>query len=323
MNGAGSVTASLVELPLEDIKYDQKYCFSYPLKDESLTESVRQVGVVTPIWVTCATDGAPLLISGFRRAKAAKLAGLDKVAAIEYAGINPYELFIKHLYENRANREFNLVEQANIVSSAMDNFSKTEKEVIDTLMPITGLSKSAKILSRLKKTSAFGEAAKQLIYETGMKTGAAIILDSYTDAEREALCRWLMQYKFGLNRSIKLMEAIAEICSIENGSVESVLNKAQVVATGAFGNNKQSSALLYSLIMKRKKPQLERMETEMNNAVAALGLPANVEVKAPENFEGRDIELKIKADNAQALLDSARAIASVKKAELEKLYKWL
>ena len=315
--------AKLIEVSLKSLKVDSRHCFSYPLEIYSLAESVKQIGVVSPVWVVSSDGGSPALVNGFRRVSAAKAAGLQKIAALEFTGTTPYDLFFAHVCEDAIIRKLNLIEQAAIVSLAIDQFGRSESDVITLLMPAIGLSKSKKILNHLMIINQFGEASKKAIYETGMKLGAAFALDAFEHDEREELCRWLTHHKFGLNRSTRLIEAISDIHLREKIAVKCILNEANKISAGVPHIDKQFTALVYDTLMKRRSPHLAQMEAEMKDVIIGMKLPGNAEVVLPENFEGRKVEFKIKADNAQTLFDSVRMIGGIEMPQLKKLYKWL
>lgn len=313
---------TFASLPLADINPDQRFCFSHPVSSDSLLDSVRENGVLQPVWVVGDEAGEKTLVSGFRRLDAAARAGLPTIPALVFAVTAPYDLFIRHLDENTATRELNSVELALAVGSAIANFGKSHDEVMDGLAPRLGLERSRKVLDDLLAIAGFGPAARELASAKGVAPGRAAVMASCGDGDRETLCRWLLDHRFGVNKSLKLFETIMEIAEAEKIPVENVIEDVETSITDDM-DPPARAARMFDLISARRNPQLEKMKNDFAAAVKSAGLPGGVEIIPPANFEGRHIEFRIRAGDAKTAVTRARAVADAGEKKLNPLFKWI
>jgi ParB family chromosome partitioning protein len=93
----------------------------------SLTESIRQHGVIQPILVTETIDGYTL-VAGERRVRAARIAGLDRIPAIVRQLADRQQLELA-LVENLQREDLDPMEAARAYRQLMDEFSFTQEDL--------------------------------------------------------------------------------------------------------------------------------------------------------------------------------------------------
>lgn len=120
----------------------------------SLADSIRRLGILHPLLVGKTAAGHQL-ISGERRLRAAKLAGLDEVPVVIRKISSNRELALLSLAENIHREELNLIDQAKILNHARQNFKMELAEIAD----LTGLESEK--LEIVLKTLDLPEEIKQ------------------------------------------------------------------------------------------------------------------------------------------------------------------
>jgi len=93
----------------------------------SLTESIRQHGVIQPILVTETIDGYTL-VAGERRVRASRIAGLDRIPAIVRQLADRQQLELA-LVENLQREDLDPMEAARAYRQLMDEFSFTQDDL--------------------------------------------------------------------------------------------------------------------------------------------------------------------------------------------------
>ncbi|MDI6601578.1 MAG: ParB/RepB/Spo0J family partition protein [Thermoanaerobacteraceae bacterium] len=122
-------STSANEISLDEIITNE----SQPRKDfdeealNSLTDSIKQYGVLQPILVT-PIDGGYKIIAGERRYRAAKAAGLDKIPAVVRT-ITEEESMELALIENLQREDLNPIEEAIAYKTLMEEYSLTQEEI--------------------------------------------------------------------------------------------------------------------------------------------------------------------------------------------------
>ncbi len=158
---------SLLEVEISLIEFDpeqpRKIINETSLKE--LATSIKEKGIIEPVIVR--TDGKKyILISGERRVRAAKLAGLKKVPVVIKDGLSPRQIREIQLIENLQREDITPIERAEAIRDYLSSVVKEEdlprvladmefapervpKEVTDTVsVLLKNLGKSLKTLRR-------------------------------------------------------------------------------------------------------------------------------------------------------------------------------
>jgi ParB family transcriptional regulator, chromosome partitioning protein len=96
---------------------------------DELAESIRTQGVVQPIVVTPADDGAYTIVAGERRWRAARRAGLTAVPAVVRQVAGDRELLELALVENLQRSDLNPLEEAEAYRMLRDEFQLSQEEI--------------------------------------------------------------------------------------------------------------------------------------------------------------------------------------------------
>ncbi len=127
---AHTLVSGTFALPLSAIKpnpYQPRQDFK-PESLDSLAQSIRQLGVIQPITVRATKDEEFELISGERRLRAAKLAGIEKIPAY----IRPAkgeQMLEMALVENVQREELNPIDVALGYRRLIDEYELTQEDV--------------------------------------------------------------------------------------------------------------------------------------------------------------------------------------------------
>ncbi len=169
----------------------------YDLKE--LSESIRNLGVIQPITVRRTGHESYQIISGERRYKASKRAGLNEIPAYIRIG-NDQELLEMALVENIQRKDLNAIEIANSYSRLIVEFDLTHEKLADRV----GKKRSAvtNYLRLLKLTPAIQSDLKH----KNLSMGHARVLAGIQDlAFLKQLHRQIIDEKL----SVRATEALA------------------------------------------------------------------------------------------------------------------
>ena len=130
---AKELSSSVAEIPLSKIEVNPEQ----PRKEfdkealQELSESLKVHGLIQPITVRRLNNNAYQLISGERRLRAAKLAGLDALPAYVRLVENDQELIEMALVENIQRENLNAIEVAATYQRLRDECNLTHHELAD------------------------------------------------------------------------------------------------------------------------------------------------------------------------------------------------
>ncbi len=99
---------------------------------EGLAESIKEKGLLQPVVVRKRSDGGFELVSGERRLRAARKAGLKEIPAI-VRDVGEEEMLVLALVENLQREDLNAVEEATAYRELISRFSLKHEEVAHAL----------------------------------------------------------------------------------------------------------------------------------------------------------------------------------------------
>jgi ParB family chromosome partitioning protein len=164
-----------------------------PIRDQDLVElaaSIEEHGIIQPLVVNKTVDGYQL-ITGERRWRAARLAGLPHVPAV-VKDAAPKEMLELALVENVQRADLNALEEAQAYHQLMDEFGLTQEEVARRV----GKSRTA-VANTLRLLNAT-RAVKEALLANRISEGHARALLGLEKAEAQESALGVIQNK-GLN----------------------------------------------------------------------------------------------------------------------------
>ncbi len=147
---------------------------------ESLTDSIRQHGVLQPIAVRALGNGYYQIIAGERRWRAAREAGLDTIPA-RVVDADDRAAKVLALVENLQRQDLNPVEQAKGLQSLMKDYGLTQEAAAEQV----GFSRPA--VTNALRLLSLPEPVLAMLEEGSLSAGHARALLSLGDEDR--ICR--------------------------------------------------------------------------------------------------------------------------------------
>ena len=146
------------ELSLSEIRpnpFQPRRVFD-PVGLEELRDSIRNHGLLQPVVVRKAENGYQL-ISGERRWRASRLAGLPTIAAIVRKEVSDNDMLELALVENVQRRDLNAIERARAFKDIMVQLETTQQDVADKV----GLKRST--VANLMRLLELPEGIQEMI----------------------------------------------------------------------------------------------------------------------------------------------------------------
>lgn len=281
-------------IPLNDIDIDdRRFCISYPLEDEVLTESIREVGIVQPVLLL---DASPLVvITGFKRLASAKRLGLTEVPAA-VRRIGAAEALLLSIHDNLA-RGLNAVEKACALKK-MVHAGFPRQRIFET-MTLLALKPHEKVLNNCVAIADAGEPLTGFIVRHGVSMKNIEYLLRFDAEERNKIISLVSPLHLTESLLREILEMFA-LVKVKKGAISF-----RGLRAACDGRD------LKARLKKRNYPILSSMEKDLLAVRQRCALPPNIDIKVDPFFEKEyiDILLKIKSeDDVRASIEKLKAI---------------
>ena len=166
---------------------------------DELAASIKEKGVIEPV-VVKETDGKYELVSGERRVRAAKAAGLKEVPATVYKGDDNDVEEVK-LIENIQRKDLNPVEEGEAFQAYLSN----TKASIETLAQ--KISKPKIYVERRIALLSLTEQVKKALFEGKIALGHALLIARLkTDKEQASLLKRIVREKMSVSEAERSLQ---------------------------------------------------------------------------------------------------------------------
>lgn len=167
-----------------------------------LADSIRQNGILQPLLVVEA-DGYYKIISGERRWRAAKEAGLKEVPTRVMNHLTEEEIVRIQLIENIQREDLNPIEEAIAYKNLIDRFHMTQDKLAETV------SKSRTAITNTMRLLKLNEKVQQMIIDEKLTTGHARALLGLSDLERQyAVAQKIFDERLSVRETEKLIKKL-------------------------------------------------------------------------------------------------------------------
>lgn len=197
------LAGSLRNLPIDLIDrgtYQPRREFA-PEQLEELAESIRQQGVIQPIFVRPTMTGRYELIAGERRWRASQLAGLSEIPAM-VKDVDDRNAAALSLIENMQREDLNPIEEALGLQRLADEFGLSHQQIADAV------GKSRTGVSNMLRLLGLNADVKQLLQQGQLEMGHARALLPLQGQQQIATARRVIAQSLSVRETEKLVRKL-------------------------------------------------------------------------------------------------------------------
>jgi len=292
----------------EDNGWDD-YLVRFRVGDRKLIASVRQSGVVEPIVVE-EWKGGYRVISGFARAAAAREAGIAELAALIYGegALSAKEAYLIAVAANAPGSTLSDADRAIAIVRGAETAGLGEERLAREVLPLLGLPASWKVV---REFLAIGRLPRVILAaltegEISREHAEALLL-LQADEKEWFFAEGVKALRLSAGDTRVVVEAALDIAAREGRTAREVFSEALGIAgkEAPAGNADEAGAVrrkkarVKEILFRRMRPVLAEMEDAFREIVREISLPAGAEIRHSENFETDEIEIAVKAKDAE------------------------
>ena len=306
---------------------DDSFRMTFAPKMEGLRNSIKTVGIVSPIIIRHTAEGTYQIVSGYKRLLVCQELNRQTIAALIYEPheLSPMQAFLFNLHDNIFTRELNIIEKYNVFSKLISTYAVSEEEIVKQYLPIMGEGPSYKILHQFMALGQLIEPMKKHVVESGVAISSAARIAEFTPSTQGALLEVLSHVNPSTNKMNELLTLIREIAARDGASVEDILQRYQllkIVANPSVAAPEKVSALRQTLRSVRL-PQLTERQKQLTSLIQDLQLPTSTRLIADPYFEDPKIKLECQFTAPEELTALVSKIEDAfKKQQWQKIFEW-
>ena len=290
-------------------------CMSFGFDLGPLIQSINKIGLLNRPLLMESKHGLLTVITGYRRIKALKSLGWNKIPSwvLPESKISPLKCLLLNLYDNLATRKLNEVEKGMVLSRLCSWVQRYE--VLEVYMPLLDLpSDEPTLFFFTKLETELDPRIKEYIVKKKLSLKIAKMLLEMESEARSQIFSVISNIKFNINQQKYLIDYIIDISNIESKPIAEILKEPSLegVFTNEYLNNPQKAKVILKLLRARRLPSVVKSEALFKKRVSALDLPDGVRILEPQYFEAPDYRLEVRFREGRGLKKTINRLALIK-----------
>ena len=297
----------VAKLHLERARWDL-FLLRYRLEAGGLETSVRAAGIIEPLIVEEWQRGYRV-IAGFRRAVAARAAGIERVRAVVFAKgiLSPRDAYLMAVASNAPGAALCDLDKALTLRLGSERFGLSESELITMVAPLLGLPPSFKVVRLYIGLTRLPHVILESLADGRISRQHAEAMLLLPPSQREEIFHSAVRaFDLSASETRLLSEGLVDLAAREKRPPSEILGEivAQALEAGSATpvTYRQGKPRLREILRQRLLPTVSQMEEEFAGLARKLNLPAGATVGHSPAFESDELILEAKvADGASVL----------------------
>lgn len=202
--GQAAALDGLIEVAVDSVQpspYQPRRHFEEEALKE-LAESITTSGLLQPIVVRLRASGDYELIAGERRLRAAQLAGLSRIPALQRS-VSDQDASALALIENVQREDLSALEEALGLARLRDEFELTQQQIADAV------GKSRVAIANLLRLLNLGSVSRQMLENGDLEMGHARALLGLEGAQQDAAAHQVAEQGLSVRQTEALVRKIS------------------------------------------------------------------------------------------------------------------
>jgi ParB family chromosome partitioning protein len=310
------INKSLQKIPLSQVDIeDNTFRLSTQKADASLTDSIREIGLINPPLLQLRNDKQFRIILGFRRVEALAEVGRNEIEAfVVQKKPSDLKLFRFVLQAHVSERSCHPMAISVAIHKLRTRFKVERSKIIEIFLPLMGLSRNPKIFELFSPLCSLEPEIQQAVEKDKLSVEIAALIAKAAKKDRLAFFKLSQNLRLGKNRQREFWRIIADVARIENKNVNEILQDTEL--TKIMSEEKltpnQKTDNVKREIWCRRYPRYSAIESEFQQTLKEMKLPPHTTLQPPPFFEGEDFKMNFTFKNYADFSDRLRLLQRLK-----------
>lgn len=288
---------------------DRTFVVSLGFELTRLTESIRQVGLLSPPLLRCRAEGGWQVVCGFQRLLALEFLGWRRFSAwVLPETASPAACLLASVHDNALTRGFNLAERAEMIIRLLTYWD--QETVVREFLPLLNVPPFQKHFQKYRQLAFLEKPFQELAAQNRLSLETAATLSQWAAADRQALLPWLETLPLSYSQQMELVEFLTTISRREGSRPRAILARPEIKAI------LEPPRLTPPQKLRRLREQLRQWcfprataaRQAFDRYLETLGLSSQPDLRLlpPPAFEGDTFRLELQFEHPKQLAERLR-----------------
>ncbi len=294
-----------------------------------LVRSIQAVGVLSPPRIESMAGGRYRVISGFRRLKVARLAGIESVDCLVFPPGKESTRFLEAVHENLGTRRFTDLECGEILLKLLESFGRSKNELLQTFLPLLGLKAEPRVLERLLRLARMPSVLKTAL--ENWRSDLVLRAAGWSEPEQRLLESLGRRYRIGHSRQKEVVSLFVELRAArraagERAELQTIWEDSGAASVDLDSRIPQPERLerIVRALRMARYPLLSAQLAKAADRKRSLKIPGGLRLDLPRHLEGSRIQFQGSFGSPDELRRLAGELTRIsEQAELRELFELL
>ncbi len=298
---------SFKKVKIQDIDpLDGKYCLRYSLKDDLLTESIKNQGLMAPLLCRKTDSGRYELISGFKRFYALLSIswGEDIPISVIKEGLSEEQLFSFALDMNYR-QSYSELDFSVLFSKLLGSDALKENRDITKWFNRHGIDVSLKQIDCYQKVQLLNKEILESVYHGQLPFRGIWDLAEFSPEEQGLLWNSVLSLFVFTSSEIQLLaQLLKDLKHIHDHALGDILKKPELfslIEEAGEGKERLRSEKLIAVLNQCRYPKSFEAKKEFRKKISKIKFKQKIQLVKSESMEEEGVELRVRIKNKKDL----------------------
>ena len=253
-----------------------------------------------------------IVVDGFKRLRWAKEHGTPgAICHVFTEDCDARELWTRRIEKKIFEREINLAEKAQIISTLLRLFQPAE--IPRLFLSGLNVANRPEVLRNWVLLSAMGPETLELLASGAIAERAALEVAGWDKRSRDSVLPVLQTLRCSASIQVEIVEHINEIAMRDQKAGADILETphARKIVESKDLNHRQKTLALRGFLSELRHPRLSSRQKRFQRQIESLGLPSDARIIPPVAFEGNNWKMELSFTGPEGLrkvFDSTRPL---------------
>ena len=255
-----------------------------------LLESLARFGIFDPPWLR--KKGCEhIVVDGFKRLRWAKERGAPgAICRIFTENYDARELWTRRIEKKIFEREINLAEKAQIISTLLRLFQP--EEIPRSFLSGLNVANRPEVLRNWALLSAMGPETLELLASGAIAERTALEVAGWDKRSRDSVLPVLQALRCSASIQVEIVEHINEIAMRDEKAGADIMGTphARKIVASKNLNHRQKTQALREFLAELRHPRLSSRQKRFQRQIESLGLPSDARIIPSRGFRRQQLE---------------------------------
>ena len=278
-----------------------------------LIQSIKKMGILSPLLVQPISDNNFRIVSGFSRFKAVKTLGIQNIPVFIKTTPDDLELFKIAIQEQSVTKQLDAIQISFVIKKLEQGFNLLPEQIIHDFFPLMKLGRNPKVYQLHQPLHLLIPEWQKSLINDNISLDLAATFSDFEDKIQAAVYKFFTELRLGKNQQKDFWMLISDVSRIKGMTICEFLDEPnfQDILNQDKWTPAQKAEHCKQLLFSWRYPEFSKTKEKYETLLSEAKLPPEIRVQAPPSFEGNSFNVFFSFKNLQEYQNHLNTLQSM------------